>query len=59
MSTLWCKRCGICIGMCPRGILEFDKNIKANIVPVIRASITGVDLSPRHYIIENLESNVY
>jgi len=43
MSTLWCKGCGIYIGMCPRGVLEFDKNIKANIVPVIRASTTGVE----------------
>lgn len=31
INTLWCKGCGICIGMCPTGVLEFDENMKAEV----------------------------
>ncbi len=32
INTSWCKGCGICIGMCPTKVLEFDENLKAKVV---------------------------
>ena len=29
INTSWCKGCGICIGMCPTQVLEFDEHLKA------------------------------
>ena len=25
LNTKWCKRCGICIAYCPKGVFEADK----------------------------------
>ncbi len=31
INTSWCKGCGICIGMCPTQVLEFDERFKARV----------------------------
>lgn len=28
----WCKGCGICVQLCPKQVLELDKNEKAEVV---------------------------
>lgn len=31
INTSWCKGCGICIGVCPTGVLDFDDRQKAQV----------------------------
>ena len=35
----WCKGCGICVSLCPKGVLELDKEQKA--VPANASKCVG------------------
>ena len=28
VNKKWCKGCGLCIGICPKKVLEFDNDVK-------------------------------
>ena len=29
INKSWCKGCGLCIGVCPKKVLEFDDQVKS------------------------------
>jgi 2-oxoglutarate ferredoxin oxidoreductase subunit delta len=29
VNKAWCKGCGLCIGICPRKVLELDERVKS------------------------------
>lgn len=46
INAKWCKRCGLCVAFCPRGVLKLDEEQRAAVVDIARC--TGCLLCEMH-----------
>ncbi|HHY35691.1 MAG TPA: 4Fe-4S binding protein [Firmicutes bacterium] len=46
INSKWCKRCGLCVAFCPRGVLKLDDEGRPVVVDI--AHCTGCLLCEMH-----------